>query len=114
MAEVESEDVLQQARPVAAYRARGAVGVMLFCGRDPVRARVFIPASGVREDPATGSGALVLAGLLAQWGGSGSWTIEQGVKIGRPSRLEARADGRGRTWVAGGAVEIMRGTLVGD
>lgn len=91
-----------------------ATGVLLFHspsshGGEPIRARMFAPAVGVPEDPATGSAALVLAGLLAA-GGTGSWEIRQGVELGRPSLLRVRADG-GQTWVSGQAVAMMSGEL---
>ncbi len=111
IAEVASQRALDDARPVAQYTARGAIGVMLYTGRRPINARVFSPATGVREDPASGSAALALAGILSQREGSGTWRISQGVKMGRPSVLQARADSSGNTWVSGTAVEIMRGTL---
>ena len=111
IAEVATQRALDDARAVSQYTARGAIGVMLYTGRRPVSARVFTPATRVREDPASGSAALGLAGLLAQREGSGSWTISQGVKLGRPSILQARADSSGSTWVSGTAVEMMRGTL---
>lgn len=96
---------LGTARPVSTVGA--AAGVFLYTPGEIIRARMFAPALGVPEDPATGSAALVLAGLL----GNGSWTIEQGIEMGRPSTLHVRSDGLGRTWVAGTAVEMMRGTL---
>jgi trans-2,3-dihydro-3-hydroxyanthranilate isomerase len=103
---------LRAARPVRQVGAAEAVGVMLYEPGDPIRCRMFAPAvGGPPEDPATGSAALVLAGLLAQQSGPGTWTLEQGVEMGRPSRMRVRADGAGRTWLAGVAVEMMRGTL---
>jgi len=57
-----------------------------------VRARMFSTPGGVREDPATGSAAAALAGYLAQNGGAGRWQIEQGIEMGRPSRILAEAD----------------------
>ncbi|MBV9859256.1 MAG: PhzF family phenazine biosynthesis protein [Alphaproteobacteria bacterium] len=64
--------------------------------------RMFAPAIGIMEDPATGSGAVALAGALARRlpdrTGAFNWTIEQGVALGRPSTLEAAAEKRdGRT-----------------
>ncbi|MBO0696636.1 MAG: PhzF family phenazine biosynthesis protein, partial [Verrucomicrobia bacterium] len=60
-----------------------------------IRARMFAPLSGVPEDPATGSANCVLAGLLAHYSpdpnGSFTWRIAQGVEMGRPSTLIARA-----------------------
>lgn len=60
------------------------------------RARMFAPAMGIAEDPATGSAAAAFAGWLAlketardgQW----AWTIDQGIEMGRPSRLEIEAE----------------------
>jgi trans-2,3-dihydro-3-hydroxyanthranilate isomerase len=75
-----------------------------------VRARMFAPLSGVPEDPATGSANCALAGLLAhhspQSNGNFVWRIAQGVEMGRPSTLIARAekkDGVVQTTRVGGA-----------
>lgn len=61
-----------------------------------IRARMFGPALGIAEDPATGSAAAALAGYLAVRSGSSAgtlrWTIRQGVEMGRPSTLEIEAD----------------------
>jgi trans-2,3-dihydro-3-hydroxyanthranilate isomerase len=84
-----------------------------------VRARMFAPLSGVPEDPATGSAACALAGLLAhqdaQPGGSFRWRIAQGVEMGRPSTLIARAekeDGVVRgTWVGGASILVSEGVI---
>jgi len=81
-----------------------------------IRARMFAPLDGVPEDPATGSANCALAGLLShhQDAASGTfhWRIAQGVEMGRPSRLEARAEKSGglvvATWIGGASV------LVGD
>lgn len=80
---------------------------------------MFSPLGGVPEDPATGSASSALAGLLAHYSGqpSGSfrWRIAQGVEMGRPSTLLARAekaDGVVRaTWVGGAAVLVSEGIL---
>jgi trans-2,3-dihydro-3-hydroxyanthranilate isomerase len=75
-----------------------------------IRARMFAPLSGVPEDPATGSANCALAGLLAHYSprpnGSFVWRIAQGVEMGRPSTLIARAekkDGVIQTTRIGGA-----------
>jgi trans-2,3-dihydro-3-hydroxyanthranilate isomerase len=71
-----------------------------------IRTRMFAPLDGVPEDPATGSANCALAGLLSHFDekpdGSYSWRIAQGVEMGRPSTLEARAEKRG------GVVETIR------
>jgi len=84
-----------------------------------IRARMFAPLSGVPEDPATGSASCALAGLLAHYkeegAGSFSWRIAQGVEMGRPSTLIARAekaDGTVRaTWVGGSCVMVSEGSI---
>ena len=60
------------------------------------RARMFAPAMGIDEDPATGAAATALTGYLAPLGtetsGTVHWSVDQGVEMGRPSRLEVEAD----------------------
>jgi len=79
-----------------------------------IRARMFAPLSGVPEDPATGSANCALAGLLAHYSpqpnGKFSWRIAQGVEMGRPSILIARAekvDGVVQTTRIGGAAVLV-------
>lgn len=82
------------------------------------RLRMFSPAYGVVEDAATGSAAGSLAVHLARHGliPFGEWIeIRQGVEIGRPSTMRARAMGTPEriesVQVAGSAVVVARGTL---
>ena len=75
-----------------------------------VRARMFAPLDGIPEDPATGSASAALAAWLAREEGSVSLSIAQGVEMGRPSRIEARADASGVT-IGGQAVNVMEGRL---
>ncbi len=84
-----------------------------------VRVRMFAPGSGVPEDPATGSAAAALGGYLSRIDGSSeaslSWTVEQGLEIGRPSILHVEADrSSGETTavrVGGSAVFVSSGTM---
>ena len=84
-----------------------------------VRARMFAPAMGITEDPATGAAAAALAGYLAALSprreGAVSWVIEQGFEMGRPSILEVAAELRDGTpmvvRVGGSAVLVGEGTL---
>ncbi|HTL25352.1 MAG TPA: PhzF family phenazine biosynthesis protein [Burkholderiales bacterium] len=84
-----------------------------------VRARMFAPLSGVPEDPATGSATCALAGLLAHYAAQGdatfTWRIAQGVEMGRPSTLIARAAKKAgvveKTWVGGASVLFSEGVL---
>lgn len=63
-----------------------------------LRARMFAPAMGIVEDPATGAAVSALAGYLggreAQANGTLRWVVEQGFEMGRPSVLEVEADKR--------------------
>lgn len=60
------------------------------------RVRMFAPAMGVQEDPATGAAATAFAGYLgirsAVKQGTLRWVIEQGFEMGRPSILHVEAD----------------------
>jgi trans-2,3-dihydro-3-hydroxyanthranilate isomerase len=84
-----------------------------------IRARMFAPLSGVPEDPATGSANCTLGGLLAhhkeESSGSFSWRIAQGVEMGRPSTLIARAAKKSGvvtgTWIGGATVLVSEGIL---
>ena len=84
-----------------------------------VHARMFAPAMGIPEDPATGAAATALAGYLAHgqrlMNGDAAWTIHQGEDMGRPSliRLEARTEAGllQEIRVGGGAVIVSRGTF---
>jgi trans-2,3-dihydro-3-hydroxyanthranilate isomerase len=61
-----------------------------------LRARMFAPAMGLGEDPATGAAATALAAYLARRENGDAtthrWTVEQGVEMGRPSTLYLEAD----------------------
>jgi trans-2,3-dihydro-3-hydroxyanthranilate isomerase len=90
-------------------------------GRDEfdIRARMFAPLDGVVEDPATGSANCALAGLLGHYDaapdGVFRWRIAQGVEMGRPSVLDARAEKKDgvvvATYVGGGAVLVSEGLI---
>jgi trans-2,3-dihydro-3-hydroxyanthranilate isomerase len=80
------------------------------------KTRMFHPAAGVVEDPATGSAAGPLALHLVRHGRldyGEEIKIEQGAEIGRPSMLFARVHGIGdvveRIEVGGSAVIVARG-----
>lgn len=83
-----------------------------------VRTRMFAPAAGVAEDPATGSANAALCAYLAHLQGTdGTLTrrIAQGVEMGRPSLLHAEADVAGgevqAVRIGGGCVPVMTGKL---
>lgn len=87
-----------------------------------IRARMFAPHDGVPEDPATGSANCALAGLLGHFHPSDSgifgWRIAQGVEMGRPSLLRARAekiDGKVlSSWIGGSCVMVSEGHIYVD
>ena len=95
----------------------GYVGANCFAGKGRRwKTRMFAPADGVPEDPATGSAAGPLAVHLARHGCIAfgeEIEISQGEEIGRPSTLYARAEGTPerleRVEVAGSAVVVARG-----
>ncbi len=113
-----SEAALGSLRPdYNALADLGELGVSCFAGTPPtVRTRVFAPALGVPEDPATGSAAgplgvhLLRAGRLTP---GELLELRQGEEIGRPSvlhvRIEGTADRVERVAVGGCAVIVARG-----
>ena len=79
---------------------------------DRWKLRVFVPAYGIAEDPATGSAAGPLALHLARHGRiafGDEIVIGQGVEIGRPSTLHAVARSPEEIEVGGSAVVVARG-----
>ena len=84
-------------------------------------ARMFSPGMGLGEDPATGSAAAALIGLLAKHSNAGQTelVVRQGREMGRPSRIfvQFRKDGDRLTHggIGGHAVIVGEGTLdLGD
>jgi trans-2,3-dihydro-3-hydroxyanthranilate isomerase len=75
-----------------------------------VRARSFLRTAEMGEDPATGAAAGPLCAHVADRTGVDAVEIDQGVEMGRPSRLRAAIEG-GRVRVGGDAVVVLDGTL---
>jgi trans-2,3-dihydro-3-hydroxyanthranilate isomerase len=102
--------------------AFGTGGAYLFC-RETVEpghafhARMFAPAMGVREDPATGSAAAAFVGVLGPHVGEGAHAlaIEQGYEMGRPSLIQLamtmQAGKLVSAAIAGDAVIVTEGTI---
>jgi trans-2,3-dihydro-3-hydroxyanthranilate isomerase len=116
--ELESEEAVAALRPdFAALAALGEIAANCFAGAGRSwKTRMFAPAAGVFEDPATGSAAGPLAIHLARHGRIAfgeEIEIRQGAEIGRPSVLYARAAGSServeRVEVGGSAVVVARG-----
>jgi trans-2,3-dihydro-3-hydroxyanthranilate isomerase len=116
-----SEDEVAALRPDMAGLAEesAALGFNCFAGEGGRwKTRMFAPAGGVAEDPATGSAAGPLALHLARHGRiafGDEIEISQGVEVGRPSKLFARVEGSAddvqRVEVGGSAVTVARGEL---
>jgi trans-2,3-dihydro-3-hydroxyanthranilate isomerase len=122
--------MLEQPRDVAALQpdfaalsrvahdvGQPVVGINVFSGSDlSWKTRMFAPADGVPEDPATGSAAGPLALHLARHGlipWDSEIRIAQGAELGRPSELLARVSlvdhEVGRIEVSGFAVAVGGG-----
>lgn len=71
--------------------------------------RMFFDAGGWREDPATGSANAAFASLLRAAGTAGKVVVDQGVHMGRPSRLYL--DIGERIHVGGKVQRVLHGTF---
>ncbi len=85
-----------------------------------VHARMFAPASGMVEDPATGSASGALGAYLVKHGlveakPTARILVEQGYEMGRPSAIHVEVDadetGPKEVRVGGQAVEVAEGSL---
>jgi trans-2,3-dihydro-3-hydroxyanthranilate isomerase len=114
-----SEEAVAAVEPdlIRLAKLAGVVGTNTCAGSgDRWKTRMFAPADGVPEDPATGSAAGPLAVHLLRHGlieSGQEIEISQGAEVGRPSTLYAAAWGTsdeiGRVEVAGRAVVVARG-----
>ena len=132
VAELHSREALRTAKPDAAAFARtfpidGAFAVYFYTRDVPaseqptdIQARMFFPgASGLIEDPATGSATVAAAALLADLDpradGELSLRVGQGLDMGRPSLLLTRVRKEGgkpvSAHVGGNCVTMMEGTF---
>jgi trans-2,3-dihydro-3-hydroxyanthranilate isomerase len=111
-----SLDALARARPGGATKAP----VYLYArAAEGYRARMFGAGLGVYEDPATGSAAAAFAGAVMTFekpaDGEHMISIEQGVEMGRPSRislgLEVENGALRSATIGGAAVIVGEGTL---
>jgi PhzF family phenazine biosynthesis protein len=74
--------------------------------------RAFAAATGINEDPVTGS----LNASLAQWLiGEGllpdHYIASQGINIGRAGQVHVRRDADGQVWIGGHTVTCIDGTV---
>jgi trans-2,3-dihydro-3-hydroxyanthranilate isomerase len=111
------------ARLTAAYGNGGPRATFVYCretaepGAD-FHARMFAPALGIGEDPATGAAVAAFAGVLIRFepaAGERKVTVEQGYEMGRPSRImltmTAEAGRLVRAAIGGDAVVVGEGTI---
>jgi PhzF family phenazine biosynthesis protein len=101
-------------------REHGITGIAAFSfvdsGDSAVHIRCFAPASGVPEDPVTGSANAALPAHLAHHGLLGrvgkEYLATQGTELGRDGRVRVRVlDARGRAEIGGQAVTVIEGEL---
>ncbi len=122
-------EAIARAAPIAGHFAKafgqnGPGVAYLFCEevRDDghhFHARMFAPALGVPEDPATGAAAAAFAGMIAQSralpDGEHAFVIEQGYEMGRPSQIELGLVMQGgaltRASIGGSAVIVSDGNI---
>ncbi|QEA38933.1 PhzF family phenazine biosynthesis protein [Pistricoccus aurantiacus] len=124
--ELDSLDALARALPSAAQWVRHispsrVEQIYLHVQLDEeehLRTRMFSTEGGVREDPATGSAAAALTGYLGSHrtgAGTWDWRIDQGVEMGRPSRIHATFErdthDNPAIHIAGQAVIVGQGRL---
>ena len=130
--QIASVEALRRAKPDAGAFARtfpcdGSDAIYFYTRDVPdnekpcdLQARMFHPgASGLSEDPATGSATAAAAALLADLDatreGELTLRIGQGVDMGRPSLLLTRVRKAGgavaSVHVGGGCVPMMEGTF---
>jgi PhzF family phenazine biosynthesis protein len=123
--EAASRDAVDRARPdsaslLAVLREAGGEGAYLYC-LTPLRpregsvayARFFNPTVGIAEDPATGTAAGPLVAALLARGivpDGTSAVIEQGYRMGRPSRIRIDIAGP-RVRIVGQGLVVADGTL---
>jgi trans-2,3-dihydro-3-hydroxyanthranilate isomerase len=101
-------------------------GISIFCigaqsADADVHVRSFAPEAGVFEDPVTGSSNGCIAALIAKYSliptrnGEIGYVAEQGLEMGQPGRVYARATGPPDApivQIGGHAVTVLRGELL--
>ena len=95
-------------REAAAFGARSASSPS-----PRLEVRAFAAATGINEDPVTGS----LNASMAQWLiGDGllpdNYTASQGINIGRAGQVHVRRDAGGQVWIGGDSVTCIKGEVL--
>jgi len=107
-----------------AFDEQGIAGVYVYTRQcvhtsSAFHVRMFAPQVGIPEDPATGSAAVGLAGLVHQFDGLPDGThrrvVEQGYEMGRPSQialtLVVAAGKLATVRIGGSSVRVAEGTI---
>ena len=105
--ESESPLIRRANREATAFGARSAGSAA-----PRLEVRAFAAATGINEDPVTGS----LNASLAQWLiGEGllpdNYIASQGINIGRAGQVHVRRDATGQVWIGGHTVTCIEGTV---
>lgn len=126
---IASREAIAKARPMSpawdtTFGGLGIVGAYLYCRQtvhatSAFHARMFAPAMGIPEDPATGSAAVNFAGVVQRFDvlpdGNHRRLIEQGFQMERPSFISLSCGVEGGRLVSvrigGHAVRVAEGTL---
>lgn len=126
---VASLEAMAKARPMSpawdtSLGGLGIVGAYLYCRQtvhasSAFHARMFAPAMGIPEDPATGSAAVNFAGVIQRFDvlpdGNHKRIIEQGFEMERPSFITLSCGVEGgrlsAVRIGGHAVRVAEGTL---
>jgi PhzF family phenazine biosynthesis protein len=113
--EADSEQAVRALKPdfraLAALPCRGVVVTAPCAGAYDFVSRFFAPASGIDEDPVTGSAHCSLGPFWSQRLGRGKLTGFQASARGGEVRIEPRGD---RVLLAGKAVTVLRGELLDE
>ncbi|MEM1371579.1 MAG: PhzF family phenazine biosynthesis protein [Pseudomonadota bacterium] len=108
----------------AAFEEQGLVGAYLYTRQcvhttSAFHTRMFAPSAGIPEDPATGSAAVCLAGVLDHFDdfpdGTHRRVVEQGYSMGRPSEITItsviKAGKLETVRIGGPSIAVSTGTL---
>jgi PhzF family phenazine biosynthesis protein len=126
IAQVASLEAMLRVSPNMTALLKVPHGIAIFClgAEDPgaqIRVRAFAPEAGVFEDPVTGSANGCIAAFIAKHalmdarGGEIAYVAEQGIEMGQPGRVYARATGVPddiTAHIGGHAVTVLRGELL--
>ena len=113
LAEVDSEDVVRAIRPdfavLAEIPSRGVIITSKANGDYDFVSRFFAPASGIDEDPVTGSAHCCLGPFWAERLGKTEFLAYQASARGGEMRVRVEGE---RVFLAGKAVTVLKGEIV--